>query len=88
MKKLISAISLIALFCIDHAEAQLPNIDRTCTTCSRRYLDSLNVYNRRPIRMNQAGFRPQDYKYAYVADPVEKTFKVIDANSGKEVPGG
>ena len=92
MKKLISAISLLALFCIDNAAAavreSLPNIDRTCTNCSRRYLDSLNVYDRRPIRLNQAGFRPQDYKYAYVADTKEKTFKVIDANSGKEVPGG
>ncbi|WP_295051941.1 glycoside hydrolase family 9 protein [uncultured Fibrobacter sp.] len=88
MKRLLSIVSLLAMFCMDYAEAELPNIDRTCTTCSRRYLDSLNVYNRRPIRMNQSGFRPQDYKYAYVADPKEMTFKVIDANSGKEVPGG
>lgn len=88
MKRLLSIVSLLSMFCMDYAEAELPNIDRTCTTCSRRYLDSLNVYNRRPIRMNQSGFRPQDYKYAYVADPKEMTFKVIDANSGKEVPGG
>ena len=88
MKKLISAISLLTLLCIDHAAAELPNIDRTCTNCSRRYLDSLNVHDRRPIRLNQSGFRPQDYKYAYVADTKETTFKVIDANSGKEVPGG
>ena len=92
MNKLISIISLLALLCIDQVAAagreSLPNIDRTCTSCSRRYLDSLNVYDRRPIRINQSGFRPQDYKYAYVADPKEKTFKVIDANSGKEVPGG
>lgn len=88
MKRLLSIVSLLAMFCMDYAEAELPNIDRTCTNCSRRYLDSLNVYNRRPIRMNQSGFRPQDYKYAYVADPKEMTFKVIDANSGKEVPGG
>ena len=92
MNKLISIISLLALLCIDQVAAagreSLPNIDRTCTSCSRRYLDSLNVYDRRPIRINQSGFRPQDYKYAYVADPKERTFKVIDANSGKEVPGG
>jgi len=89
MKKLLSAISLLALLCMDFSIAgELPNIDRTCKTCSRRYLDSLNAYNRRPIRINQSGFRPQDYKYAYVADTKEKTFKVIDANSGKEVPGG
>ena len=92
MKKLFGIISLLALFCIDMAEAvereTLPNIDRTCTDCDRRYLDSMNVYNRRPIRVNQAGFRPQDNKYAYVADAKEMTFKVIDANTGKEVPGG
>ena len=88
MKKLLSAITLLALLSIDHATAQLPNIDRTCTNCDRRYLDSLNVYDRRPIRVNQAGFRPQDNKYAYVADTKETTFKVIDANTGKEVPGG
>jgi len=88
MKKLFYFAFLLSLFCIEDAAAQLPNIDRTCTTCSRRYLDSLNVFDRRPIRINQSGFRPQDYKYAYVADTKEKTFKVIDANSGKEVPGG
>ena len=92
MKKLISIISLLTLLSIDQAIAAnretLPNIDRTCTDCDRRYLDSMNVYNRRPIRVNQAGFRPQDNKYAYVADTKETTFKVIDANTGKEVPGG
>ena len=63
----------------------LPEIDRTCKTCERRYLDSLNVYNRRPIRVNQSGFRPQDPKYAYVADiPAGSKFSVIDANSGVE----
>ena len=88
MKKIFYFAFLLSLFCIEDAAAQLPNIDRTCSTCSRRYLDSLNVFDRRPIRINQSGFRPQDYKYAYVADTKEKTFKVIDANSGKEVPGG
>ena len=89
MKKLISAIFLFAMLCFDISSADaLPNLDRTCKTCSRQHNDSVNVFNRRPIRLNQSGFRPQDYKYAYVADTKEKTFKVIDANSGKEVPGG
>lgn len=88
MKKIFYLALLLNMFFVDQALAQLPNIDRTCKNCERRYLDSLNVYNRRPIRLNQSGFRPQDYKYAYVADAKEKTFKVIDANSGKEVPGG
>ena len=77
------------MLCFDISSADaLPNLDRTCKTCSRQHNDSVNVFNRRPIRLNQSGFRPQDYKYAYVADTKEKTFKVIDANSGKEVPGG
>ena len=88
MKKSILAAVLFGLFLTDQALADLPVIDRTDKVHERRYLDSLNVYNRRPIRINQSGFRPQDYKYAYVADPKEMTFKVIDANTGKEVSGG
>ncbi len=80
------------LFCIlvsaSFADMGLPNLDRTDKVHERRYLDSLNVYNRRPIRLNQSGFRPQDYKYAYVADPKVKNFSVIDANSGAEAWSG
>ena len=88
MKKSILALFLFGLVCVEEASAALPVIDRTDKVHSRRYLDSLNVYNRRPIRINQSGFRPQDYKYAYVADPKVMTFKVIDANTGNEVSGG
>ena len=87
MKKLISIIFLFALFGFEFAAAAqihtLPNLDRTCKTCSREYNDTVNVFNRRPIRLNQSGFKPEHYKYAYVADPKVMTFKVIDANSGK-----
>ena len=84
MKKILKIVMLLALFAVDFAMADLPAIDRTDKVSSRRYLDSLNVYNRRPIRVNQSGFRPQDlHKYAYAADYSEgTTFKVIDANSG------
>ena len=91
MKKLLFLAIFLGAFCseIFGAVAALPNIDRTCSTCERRYLDSLNAYNRRPIRLNQAGFRPQDYKYAYVADfPVGTKFSVVDANSGIEAFSG
>ena len=92
MKKLISAILLLSLFCVEQSLAankhSLPDLDRTCKTCTRLHNDSVNVFNRRVIRLNQSGYKPEHYKYAYVADPTEKTFKVIDANSGKEVPGG
>ena len=70
------------------ADMGLPNLDRTDKTHERRYLDSINVYQRRPIRLNQSGFRPQDYKYAYVADPKVKNFSVVDANSGAEAWSG
>ena len=87
-KILLAAFVLGELFAVDFAMAQLPEIDRTCKNCDRRYLDSLNVYNRRPIRVNQAGFRPQDNKYAYVADPTDMTFKVVDADTRKDVDVG
>ena len=86
MKHLSAIAFLLCLFVSQSISAAgLPEIDRTCKTCDRRYLDSLNVYNRRPIRVNQSGFRPQDPKYAYVADiPAGTKFSVIDANSGIE----
>lgn len=89
MKKVLKIMALLALFAVDFAMARdLPNLDRTDKVSDRKYLDSINVYHRRPIRVNQAGFRPQDYKYAYVADPSDTKFKVIDANSGAEVWSG
>ena len=87
MKKSFLLAVLLGLSFVCEA-ADLPKIDRTDKVHDRRYLDSLNVFHRRAIRVNQSGFRPQDPKYAYVADPKEMTFKVIDANTGKEVSGG
>ena len=88
-KILLAAFVLGELFAVDFAMADaLPDIDRTDKVHSRKYLDSINVFHRRPIRVNQAGFRPQDYKYAYVADPSDTKFKVIDANSGDEAWSG
>jgi len=89
MKKVLKAVLLLMFFAVDFAVAgNFPDIDRTDKVSSRRYLDSINVYSRRAIRVNQVGFRPQDPKYAYVADPQENTFKVIDANSGAEAWSG
>ena len=88
LKKLLAASFLLGEVLCTNAMAQLPNLDRTCKDCDRRYLDSLNVFDRRPIRINQSGFRPQDYKYAYVADPTSMTFKVVDANTRQEVSNG
>jgi hypothetical protein len=64
------------------------SLDNTCKSCTRREMDSLNVHQRRPIRVNQAGFRPVDNKRALVADPVEKLFKVINVETGKEAMSG
>lgn len=89
MKKVLKAVLLLMFFAVDYAVAsELPNLDRTDKVHSRRYLDSLNAFARRPIRINQSGFRPQDYKYAYVADPKATKFQVIDANSGAEAWSG
>lgn len=75
--------AFLVLAAILFADDRIPNIDFTCDTCSRRYLDSLNVYDRPVIRVNQVGFRPADnHKFAFVADPGATTFKVIDASSG------
>lgn len=87
-KKLLSAAFVLGEVLCVQAMAQLPDIDHTCKDCDRRYLDSLNVYARRPIRVNQSGFRPQDNKYAYVADPSATTFKVVDAETLKDVESG
>ena len=90
LKKLLLATFVLGeMLCVD-AMAQLPVLDRTDKVHSRRYLDSLNVNNRRPIRLNQSGFRPQDYKYAYVADPspANMTFQVIDASTNTEAFSG
>ncbi len=88
MKRVFGILSLLGLMFAGEAFAQLPNLDRTDKVHERRYLDSMNVYNRRPIRLNQSGFRPQDYKYAYVADAKDTKFYVIDANSGAEAWSG
>jgi len=90
MNKLIRTALLFGLTLAGMASADLglPNLDRTDKVHDRRYLDSMNVYNRRPIRVNQSGFRPQDYKYAYVADTQEKKFSVIDAKTGAEAWSG
>jgi hypothetical protein len=70
-------------------EVQAYSIDNTCNTCSRRELDSLNVFHRRAIRINQVGYRPQDMrKIAFVANPSVSTYSVINAQSGAEVLSG
>lgn len=87
MKRILFVLILLGAFCAQTfgQTHTLPDLDRTCKNCDRRYLDSMNVFHRRPIRVNQAGFRPQDPKYAYVADkPAGTKFSVIDANSGIE----
>ena len=88
LKKLLLASFVLGEVLCANAMAQLPAIDRTDKVHDRRYLDSLNVNNRRPVRVNQSGFRPQDNKYAYVADPTDMTFKVVDANTKQVVDVG
>lgn len=88
LKKILLATFVLGDILAVQAMAQLPVIDRTDKVHDRRYLDSLNVNNRRPIRVNQSGFRPQDNKYAYVADPTDMSFKIVDANSKQVIDVG
>ena len=84
MRLFFKVVLFLGLAFANFAVADLPDIDRTDKVHDRRYLDSINVNHRRPIRVNQVGFRPKDTKYAYVADPSDTKFKVIDAKSGAE----
>lgn len=83
-KKLVGILLFLGMAASSVIAADLPNLDRTDKVHDRRYQDSVNVYGRRSIRLNQSGFRPQDYKYAYVADPKATKFSVVDAKTGAE----
>lgn len=89
MKKIF--LLLICLFLLPESIFAIPSIDNTCTSCDRRFLDSLNVYNRRPIRVNQVGYKADatHNKHAFAADyAAGTTFKVINANTGAEAYSG
>lgn len=92
MKKIFLLLNIFLLLWTDGLLAQsMPynySIDNTCRSCDRRLLDSLNVYRRRPIRINQVGYRPQDAKSAFVANPTATTFRIMSAESGQEVFSG
>jgi len=83
-----SALVLLFVFLSTKAWASDYSLDNTCKNCSRREMDSLNVFKRRPIRVNQAGFRPQDTKKALVANAKLTTWKLLDIESGKEAMSG
>jgi len=84
----VKAFLLLSLLLEAETWAYDYNIDNTCNNCPRRQLDSLNVYARRVIRVNQVGFRPQDSKKAMVANPTATTFRVINAETGVEASSG
>ena len=89
MKKIF--LLLICLFLLPESIFAIPSIDNTCTSCDRRYLDSMNVYNRRPIRVNQVGYKADatHNKHAFAADyAAGTTFKIINANTGAEAYSG
>jgi hypothetical protein len=65
-----------------------PAIDQTCASCSRRANDSLNLKVRN-IRVNQAGYLPQDPdKAAFVANPAGTAFTLVDYATRKPVFSG
>ena len=55
-------------------------------TMDQLYRDSINL-KFSPIRINQAGYRPQDKKYFYYIGSAQSSFSVIDEN-GKNVCSG
>jgi len=83
-----ATVVLLLLFIVFEAQASDYSLDNTCNSCSRRENDSLNVFKRRPIRVNQAGFRPQDPKKALVADPAVQIWRLINVESGQEALSG
>lgn len=89
MKKIF--VFLIWFLLLPESILAIPSIDNTCSTCDRRYLDSMNVFNRRPIRVNQVGYKADatHNKHAFAADyPAGTKFKVINANTGAEAYSG
>jgi len=53
-------------------------VDKTCASCGRRQLDSLNLHPR-SIRVNQVGYLPgDDHKRAFVANAAATEFQVVD----------
>lgn len=63
-------------------------VDKTCATCGRRQLDSLNLHPRN-IRVNQVGYLPQDdHKRAFVANAAGTEFQIVDAVSRTPVYKG
>lgn len=76
-----SAILFLALAGFSASFAE--DIDRTCKSCSRGYLDTLNYTSVRPVRVNQVGYRtPENQKIAFAAYPTatapSTTFSVVD----------
>lgn len=63
------------------------DIDNSCSACSRRTNDSINVFHRRSIRVNQAGYLPDEPgKTAYSAS-TGGSFHVIDSAGGSVFTG-
>jgi hypothetical protein len=81
-KRLISAANLLfVLVAITSAQSAEINIDHTCINCSRKVNDSINAFHRRPIRVNQVGYLPEEVKkIAFVAAADSDTFRVLDTN--------
>lgn len=80
--------ALLAFSIAAAASAQEIRIDNTCGNCSRRMNDSINALHRRAIRVDQAGYVPdQPRKIAYLAGYGDGSFGVIDS-AGKSVFSG
>lgn len=85
-----SVLFFCALFLIQNSAAQNSriNIENSCATCSRKENDSINVYHRRAIRINQAGYLPNERKKsAFVASSSGGEFSIIDSDANSVYTG-
>ncbi|MEO7778687.1 MAG: cellulase N-terminal Ig-like domain-containing protein, partial [Fibrobacteria bacterium] len=77
---LFSALSFF-LISISAPRGAVSEIDRTCTTCPPRVNDSLNVFHRRPIRVNQVGYLPdKTRKIGFVAAAAGGEYHIVAEN--------
>ncbi|MFP4680108.1 MAG: glycoside hydrolase family 9 protein [Chitinispirillaceae bacterium] len=82
---------LVWLFCFSplmaDPEPYAPIANPLPDTLDQLYRDSATIQIGR-VRVNQAGYRPQDKKYFYYVGEEQSEFSVIDVNSGETVATG
>jgi hypothetical protein len=71
-------ILILTGIALGSGNAELLDYDRDCAGCSLREQDSLHVYHRRMVRVNQAGYVPDEIKKAWVMNPAQSEFVLLN----------